>query len=272
MEERSEQLLLTFFRHGRTDYNLNHKIQGQTDVPLDDVGKKEARNLARRIQTEEVDGVFSSDLSRASETAKIATNDRNDIVFTSLLRERHFGINEERYFEEVVSEWFPNEKQNMARFRSKMWDKLAAQNPILKMETNLDMAARAEKALEFICLTLLNSPKYKPRPHWDPEASQNVLPSTVAPTLTCWIFSHGLMIRAMLSVMLYPRRSNTEQLSWFSCALGNTSISRLRCTLTYTYCSSTGSYSNIRLTDPHILLLNDTAHNEEWATFTSSNR
>ena len=53
------------------------------------------------------------------------------------------------------------------------------------METNLDMAARAEKALEFICLTLLNSPKYKPRPHWDPEASQNVLPSMSLSYLMC---------------------------------------------------------------------------------------
>lgn len=58
-------------RHGETDWNVNGRWQGHTDVPLNDVGRKQAELLAQRLRDEGVrfDAIYSSDLTRAYQTA-----------------------------------------------------------------------------------------------------------------------------------------------------------------------------------------------------------
>ena len=80
-------------RHGQTDWNASGRIQGATDVPLNDVGRGQATEAVGPLSQFEWDFVVTSPLSRAAETAEIiaaelaltVTNEVSDLV------ERHYG-------------------------------------------------------------------------------------------------------------------------------------------------------------------------------------
>ena len=83
---------LYIVRHGQTDWNITHKIQGQIDIPLNTIGESQAKEAADLLKEIHFDAVFSSDLLRAHRTAEIITLERQIAIQTThLLRERNFG-------------------------------------------------------------------------------------------------------------------------------------------------------------------------------------
>ena len=62
---------LLLVRHGETDWNAEGRLQGHTDRPLSDYGRRQARRLAEELEGEELEAIYSSDLARARETAEI---------------------------------------------------------------------------------------------------------------------------------------------------------------------------------------------------------
>jgi probable phosphoglycerate mutase len=60
---------LVVIRHGETDWNRQHRFQGQVDVPLNAAGHAQARRVAERLAAERADVLLTSDLRRARETA-----------------------------------------------------------------------------------------------------------------------------------------------------------------------------------------------------------
>ncbi|WP_328998146.1 histidine phosphatase family protein [Kribbella sp. NBC_00709] len=79
---------LIVWRHGRTEWNLQDKIQGQADIPLDSVGIGQARDAAARLASLAPTRLFASDLKRAAATAgELAALTGLKIEYDEALRE-----------------------------------------------------------------------------------------------------------------------------------------------------------------------------------------
>lgn len=80
-------------RHGQTDWNFQEIIQGREDIPLNEVGKKQASQSAAALQAEAWDIIISSPLIRAQETAKeiAGATGLQSILLDERFVERNFG-------------------------------------------------------------------------------------------------------------------------------------------------------------------------------------
>lgn len=83
---------LIIWRHGNTDWNAEGRFQGQTDVPLNDLGRSQAAAAALLLAVMEPSAIYASDLQRARNTADaLATPVGLPVVEDARLRERHYG-------------------------------------------------------------------------------------------------------------------------------------------------------------------------------------
>jgi probable phosphoglycerate mutase len=87
--------MLYIMRHGRTDWNVKCKIQGRTDIPLNEEGRIMAAAAAKDYADINFDVCFSSPLVRARETAELVLKGRDvPIITDDRLMEMSFGIYE----------------------------------------------------------------------------------------------------------------------------------------------------------------------------------
>jgi 2,3-bisphosphoglycerate-dependent phosphoglycerate mutase len=94
-------------RHGETTWNRDTRIQGHTDIDLNDHGRWQAARLARALGQEPIAAIYSSDLKRARDTAQAVAQQHDLPVHADIgLRERGFG-----------------------RFEGHTWDELALRYP-----------------------------------------------------------------------------------------------------------------------------------------------
>lgn len=86
--------ILYLMRHGETEWNRDGRFQGQTDVPLSDLGRRQSHNLGRRAAALPLAALYSSDLARARDTAHIVASYRPEhpaVFLEPRLREVHVG-------------------------------------------------------------------------------------------------------------------------------------------------------------------------------------
>jgi probable phosphoglycerate mutase len=97
---------LVAIRHGETAWNVDTRIQGQLDIPLNDKGRWQAQQLGAAIAHEGIEAIYSSDLARAWQTAQaLADACGLEPVAEPGLRERAFGIFEGHTFAEIEQRW-----------------------------------------------------------------------------------------------------------------------------------------------------------------------
>lgn len=82
-------------RHGQTDWNIQDKMQGISDIPLNELGKQQAEKRANTLSHKNIPIIYSSPLSRAYATASIiAKKTHSKIIIDERLQERNYGLAE----------------------------------------------------------------------------------------------------------------------------------------------------------------------------------
>lgn len=127
--------MLYLVRHGQTQWNIDHIIQGQTDIPLTKIGEQQAHDQRENLKDISFSKVYSSDLIRAHRTAEILNLEKKlAIQTTETLRERQFGSYQG--------------KSMQSEERKRLWSLLAyySEHPHIKesgVETNEQMVGRS---------------------------------------------------------------------------------------------------------------------------------
>jgi probable phosphoglycerate mutase len=103
---------LLLARHGETDWNRELRIQGSSDIELNELGREQARALAEDLADVELDAIYASDLRRARDTAEaVASTKGLPVQLDVRLRERAFG-SWEGLTREDVAERHPGERHD----------------------------------------------------------------------------------------------------------------------------------------------------------------
>jgi broad specificity phosphatase PhoE len=99
-------LHLMLVRHGESEWNAQRRYQGQSDVPLSALGRRQAELIAERLAGGKIDAVYASDLARAWETARpIAEKNGLKVISEPRLRELKFGVLEGLTFDEAQAHY-----------------------------------------------------------------------------------------------------------------------------------------------------------------------
>lgn len=130
--------IVGLLRHGQTDWNIDMRLQGISDIPMNDYGRQQAETAAKVLAGQDWDKIVSSPLSRAVETAEIVAKylAAPYVGQHPLLLERSFGVAEGMGYEEWRTE-YPNglnapEAESMEELTARCWtllDALVSEHP-----------------------------------------------------------------------------------------------------------------------------------------------
>lgn len=98
---------LYIVRHGQTEWNAKGIIQGNSDIELNELGKRQAYELASKLDLSDIDICICSPLKRARQTADILVNNKIDIIYDESIVERGFGNYEGKSIEAdfIYKQW-----------------------------------------------------------------------------------------------------------------------------------------------------------------------
>lgn len=135
---------LYLFRHGETDWNAAQKFQGHTDIPLNELGRSQARRLIEPLRRMKIEAVLASDLSRARETGEIVAQALGLPVYhDARIKEANLGDAEGLTWDEIESKMGP---ETLEKWKSSFARDLDARYP--NGETGREVLTRVLSSLE----------------------------------------------------------------------------------------------------------------------------
>lgn len=133
---------LYLIRHGQTRWNIEGKIQGKTDIPLNETGLCQAGCLAKAMERSDISAVYSSALKRARQTAERLAEEKGlPVHLMEELREVDFGLWEGKTWSEIERD-YPKDFAG--------WSKNPVETGPTGGEQREDCQARCRKAVEQI--------------------------------------------------------------------------------------------------------------------------
>ena len=199
---------LIIWRHGQTTWNAARRVQGQIDIELSDLGRRQAAEAAERLAALGPTRIVSSDLRRAAATAEaLASRTGLEVSYDTRLRERHYGQWQGLTPGEIADRW-PAENRR--------W--LAGESALgLEIETLDDLAKRAVAG----CLDAVGDQAADPRV-FDAEGVGGDVGND--PSAVVVVTTHGGTARVGAAAMLgWP-----EPVLRTLCGLGNCRWTELR--------------------------------------------
>lgn len=110
---------IDFIRHGETEWNREERIQGHTDIPLNQKGEEQAQKLSDKLKDMHYSAFFSSDLDRAYKTSIIVRGTRTfEVIKSKELRERFFDIWEGKATSQI-QEWDKEHLEELKKLSKK---------------------------------------------------------------------------------------------------------------------------------------------------------
>lgn len=101
-------------RHGETEENAAHILQGHIPGNLSNKGIQQLKNLRQELSSIHFDLIISSDLKRCADSAKILNEERNiPIIYTSLIRERDWGSFTGKYIPDIQNLPMPKDVESI---------------------------------------------------------------------------------------------------------------------------------------------------------------
>jgi broad specificity phosphatase PhoE len=174
------------FRHGQTDWNANLRLQGHTNIPLNELGRQQSQELAKKLAPINIEVVLTSDLIRAQETAKIAIAQSVPRIITQDLREAMLGNIEGQVKAQVVQEY-----GNLAWDR---WISMKEEDFHFNFANMEPKESQLKRAVDFLSQFSQNNPHYK----------------TIA------VSTHGLIVRRLVH---FCQNSPKSEILLPNCAL-----------------------------------------------------
>ncbi len=161
---------LILIRHGQTDMNKDQMYYGRMDVPINETGRKQAEKARETLINLKIDydKIYSSNLKRAYETAKIVNYKNLEIETNEKIQEMDFGIFEGLCYEEIV-EKYPEEMELLKK-DWKTYSYVMGENPFMLQERAVKFLESIDKSKNNMVVT-----------HWG-----------IICSLLSWLFSNEL--------------------------------------------------------------------------------
>ncbi len=133
----ADEIVLLLVRHGETAWNMERRIQGQLDLPLNAFGEQQAQAAAGRFAPGLVDVLYTSDLLRAAATAApIAAQAGVALQPDPCWRERHFGAFQGWRYQEIAEQ------------RPEVFARLEARDPVQDLSGGESLNAFMQRVSE----------------------------------------------------------------------------------------------------------------------------